>query len=896
LPASPGPTPTPPRAASAAPTHLTHRDIDQAKEDALLQLRIGRTSHYYAVIVSGALLVDALLVLFFPPNLTSHAPHDLHSLYFLLFPLLGGLVLAAFGLRVKWEDYQLWPWEAHFSATVAAVAVDVLLVGLFLADLVGAGPTGQWSLLPWFYAVALVGVTLPLVALALTWTEWSSRKVVSLVAAIIPVPLAVALYLPTLGGSSEVYALAISLSASGLLFQMSGSFLHLIASGTRSHEREVIRSGQDRLAQVAAGLQRRDEALQFRESTLVRREADVDNAETSLRRKLDALEESRRHATEVEADAEKRAGAVTALQRELAVKEAETNARARFLEDKDAAVRLREQDLAQRLPKLSDREKALLEREGAVSVQAAEVDAGQRELEAKVADLRLLEQRLGQREREIDEKTAALLLREAESARASLPPPVAVTSRPSPEELARSTRLTAELDRRAAELDGKAAAAKAVLAQAELARREGARQAEGLRVREAEVARREREAAERLALAEARRERYEAAVRAYEEKMAAAEARAAEAGHQAGEATRRGEMLEQRAGQLDAREAEVARQRTDLEATEQRLDLQAKRLAALEDELRLREQALSRRRVPEGGELSLAFAAAGEPELAPSSRPSRRRRAPFAEREDGGAEAEEPERRPGAAARFPDRVPTGTPRLDDLLLGGLPPRGQVMFIGDAFVEKEVGVYAYLAEGLKRGEPAIILTAARGPDELAQRVGLVTPQFREYEQLGRVRWVDASVPEGTPGPRPSTDTLSTTAGPQDLAGILSALVRSLNAFSDEPDRTVRVAYLGLSATLAHLDERQRVQFIQNIVGVLRSRNALAVYTLESGSIPETQMETILSRLDGAIYFKRERDKLFLCVQGLGEVQTHQWVEYRATNRALLIGSFTLERIR
>jgi hypothetical protein len=54
--------------------------------------------------------------------------------------------------------------------------------------------------------------------------------------------------------------------------------------------------------------------------------------------------------------------------------------------------------------------------------------------------------------------------------------------------------------------------------------------------------------------------------------------------------------------------------------------------------------------------------------------------------------------------------------------------------------------------------------------------------------------------------------------------------------------------------------------------------------------------ILSRLDGAIYFRRDRDKLYLCVQGLGEVQTHQWVEYRVTNRALLIGSFSLERIR
>jgi len=57
-----------------------------------------------------------------------------------------------------------------------------------------------------------------------------------------------------------------------------------------------------------------------------------------------------------------------------------------------------------------------------------------------------------------------------------------------------------------------------------------------------------------------------------------------------------------------------------------------------------------------------------------------------------------------------------------------------------------------------------------------------------------------------------------------------------------------------------------------------------------------VETILSRMDGAIRFKQERDKTFLSVLGLGEVETHDWVEYRATPRGLVVGSFALERIR
>ncbi|MCI4333526.1 MAG: hypothetical protein L3K01_07405, partial [Thermoplasmata archaeon] len=68
------------------------------------------------------------------------------------------------------------------------------------------------------------------------------------------------------------------------------------------------------------------------------------------------------------------------------------------------------------------------------------------------------------------------------------------------------------------------------------------------------------------------------------------------------------------------------------------------------------------------------------------------------------------------------------------------------------------------------------------------------------------------------------------------------------------------------------------------------------TLETGSLPESQTETMLSRMDGALRFKQERDKTFLSVLGLGDVETREWVEYRATPGGLVVGSFALERIR
>src|SRR5208282_5496706 len=184
--------------------------------------------------------------------------------------------------------------------------------------------------------------------------------------------------------------------------------------------------------------------------------------------------------------------------------------------------------------------------------------------------------------------------------------------------------------------------------------------------------------------------------------------------------------------------------------------------------------------------------------------------------------------------------------------GGLPPRTHVVVLGEAFVGKEVVLYSFVAEGLKRGEPVLLVTAARSPDEVAEAIGIVLPQFREYEQMGMVRWVDAS---GSGGFGSANRTV--VKGADDPAGILTSIGTVSGSFEASAGGAFRVAFLGLS---------------------------------------EPAVKGLLGRMDGAIVFRQERDKTFLQVKGLGDVETRDWVECRATNRALIIGSFALERIR
>jgi len=50
------------------------------------------------------------------------------------------------------------------------------------------------------------------------------------------------------------------------------------------------------------------------------------------------------------------------------------------------------------------------------------------------------------------------------------------------------------------------------------------------------------------------------------------------------------------------------------------------------------------------------------------------------------------------------------------------------------------------------------------------------------------------------------------------------------------------------------------------------------------------------MTGAVLFKTDKQKTLLSVQGVGDAQTRDWVDYRHTNKAIMIGAFSLERIR
>ena len=853
--------------ASAKVRVPTEEDLELAKTDALLQLRIGRSAHYYTILVAVALLFDSALALYIQPNITAIEPAQIRSVFFLIFPLIGGVFLAAFGLRVKWETYQLWPWESHFWVSILAVVYNAFLAVVYFTSLFRVGPFASWSLLPWFYPAVLGGLSLALVGLALTWSEWTQRKTVSVVAAVLPVPFAAVVYALGLSTSSIVDALALSLSSAAVLYLVSGGFLHIISSGTRTHEREVITSGQSRVFQVVEEVRHKEEAFRFREATLLKREADAEDLEAGLKRQHEALEQAKSQLAAAEAEIASRSSALQASESDWATRAAEANALAQAAKDKEEAVALRDRDLSAQLPRLAEREQQVAQREAGQRQREVELARREQDLTRRLAGIPEGEANLERRRQEIERRTAELLQRE--SALRTREGPTGATGAGAPgasapggieDREAKLAQLKMTLDeqnivlgRRSRQVDEML---KDVLRrEQELSQREG-----GVTTRESALTQRELDSKERFDLGESRRQQYDAAVQQYAERLKLVDVKEAAVDSRKSEIDRQSLSQTQRESQLKEREQQLGVFRTSLDRLQRVLAERQKALEAREDEVALRSQRAG------------AGPAGSEPAAPPATEMLA---APV-------------------TIRHADREPTGTPRLDDLLQGGLPAKSHLLLLGDAFVGKEIVLYAFLAEGLKRGEPAVIVTTSRSPDEVGQQIGLVTPQFREYEQLGKVAWVDASRP--APSTKPETASAGATHAPDDHAGILSAVVAACRKFDGSGVRAIRVGFLGLTSTLAHSDDRAASVFVQNFVGILKPRKALAMYTVEAGALPDARVEGILSRMDGAIRFRQERDKTFLQVAGLGDVETREWIECRATNRALVIGSFSLERIR
>ena len=239
------------------------------------------------------------------------------------------------------------------------------------------------------------------------------------------------------------------------------------------------------------------------------------------------------------------------------------------------------------------------------------------------------------------------------------------------------------------------------------------------------------------------------------------------------------------------------------------------------------------------------------------------------------------------------RAHTGNTRLDDLLNGGIPFGSNIMLYGPPFVGKEVLQGGFIAEGLRKGIPAIWVITDRTPANIREEMESILSGYREYESKGLVRYID-SYSKNMEEPMEDEHT-TYIEEPSDLDRIVQEVDEIAREFKDR-GQEYRLAFRSLSTLIAYSDINTAFRFLSPFCGRRKRDGAVSMYTAEKGMHSEQEVQMLGSMMDGMIDFKLEQQKNMLSVQGIADVQSRGLIRYTFTKGGLNIGSFALDHIR
>ena len=906
-------------------------------QQGLLQLSFARHAHGYGFVGAAAFLLDAILILYIgiqSPVLPTGVRLDF--LVWLL-PSVAGAVASWDAVRLKREPYRRHYESTHFAMSAVGMAVFFVIALAIVLMIWQQFPS--WLDPGWIYPIAVAGVPLTIISMGMTWEGLGFRKAGSFVLAAATPVLALFLAFTHISltdpAGRSLYVVTLLIGA--LSTEFAGSLLHIIASSTSVYQREILKADNSKVALIQQDYQKKREALDYKERALRGREAHLEALQQELEDQAKELKTKFIDVTSRETAIEKGTKDLRDIDRKVASARAEIEAKAEEIRLRDADISTLKTEHEKMRQTLNAREASLAEREKEVKRTSIELTSQLRSSEAKVKSIEEREARLQELEKSFDSKRTSMLKKEKELELKDSE----LRLKGEQVEATHSTGADATRIRELKEWEKKILAKEKELGKQEVELRtmetrlkeryENAtrieKQFQGQRRmfddRESEYVSREKKISDQEAALRERSTEIERQASAVEE-----------AQHQLDDRTKKyaelfkdAKMKEAAAGSneadtrrqkenLDSRERKLHEMQTNLQAEIKRLNEENRNLLEKAKEIEERESDLQLKSL----ELENKTREGRAPGMRDMGREGQleewerrlrereedlKRRTYQKEKEmemregavkarittaAGEAEAEEAV----AVEKKADRVKTGTPRLDDLLYGGIPFNSNVLFVGPAFVGKEVALLNFIAEGLKKGIPVIIITTTKLPIDIARDIAPILPTFVEYDQLGLVRWIDCTSPMASGKPVKEKNVWRVN-GPTDFDNIYQ-LVGQLDEEFKKKHPYFRLAYLTLSSSITQADEREAMSFVQRLVNRLRQTKAVSAIALERGMHTDQTLEALEHMVDGAIHFKSDKQKTALQVVGLGEVQTHDWVPYKFTNKALMIGSFQLERIR
>jgi len=240
------------------------------------------------------------------------------------------------------------------------------------------------------------------------------------------------------------------------------------------------------------------------------------------------------------------------------------------------------------------------------------------------------------------------------------------------------------------------------------------------------------------------------------------------------------------------------------------------------------------------------------------------------------------------------KVKIGVRRLDDLMFGGLPLNSNIFVYGPPFAGKQTLLNLYIADGLKKGIPAIYILIDKTPSEIRDNLKLVLPKVANYEKKGLLYYIDSySRGMGIEGDEPNTTYIEKSTDFEEIQIAVTNLQKTFQGKS----KYHKVALHSVSTLMAYSDAMTTFRFLQTLTSRCKRAGATSLFVMDRGMFSEAEVQTLKHLMNGVIEFKTEDLKNYLRVEGIGDVRTRGWVEYsHTTNSITLIGSFAVDHIR
>jgi len=238
-------------------------------------------------------------------------------------------------------------------------------------------------------------------------------------------------------------------------------------------------------------------------------------------------------------------------------------------------------------------------------------------------------------------------------------------------------------------------------------------------------------------------------------------------------------------------------------------------------------------------------------------------------------------------------IPTGLSRLDELLKGGIPPKSSVLLLGKSFMGIDVLENNFIVNGLNSKVPCLIVTTDKPASDIRASLLPLVPRLEVFEQKGFIKYLDTY--SSTVGLKDDNKAIIHQNGVIDMASMINITSRVQHNFSKKFAHH-RVVFRTPSTLLTKTDQKRALHFMETFQARCKAYGGVCLYNIIEGLHTEAEIGAIENLMNGVILFKRENERKYLKAQGLGEVATRDWIEYKHDDINFeVVGSFHLDRI-